>query len=128
LTVCWSRQWQGCIPAFKSLWNPKHALAALIPAVVVSGVLFTSFFTNLGGVLDSFRSYMPWIHRAGGHSAHIHPFNFYLERLAFFHQGHGPVWSEALILLLAVVGAVAAMTGRGLASTDVSIGRFITLY
>src|SRR5205085_3830499 len=38
------------------------------------------------------------------------------------------VWSEGLILLLAVVGAVAAITGRGLASTDLSIARFIALY
>jgi len=127
-TVCWGRQRHECILVFRSLWNPKHALAALIPAVVVSVLLFTSFFTNPSGVFDSVRSYMPWLHRAGGHSPHIHPFNFYLERLAFFHQGHGPVWSEGLILLLALVGALAAVTGRGLATTEIPVARFIALY
>src|SRR2546428_679879 len=101
---------------------------ALSPAMVVSVILFTSFFTHLSGPLDSLRSYLPWLHRAGGHSAHIHPFSFYLQRLAVFHQGNGPVWSEGLILALAAVGVFAALTRKGLAAVNVWLARFIALY
>ena len=51
--------------------------------LVVALVLFSSFFTNLAGPLDSVRTYLPWLHRAGGASPHIHPWSFYLERLLF---------------------------------------------
>jgi uncharacterized protein (TIGR03663 family) len=100
----------------------------LLAAGVVSVVLFTSFFTHPSGLVDSIRTYLPWLHRAAGHSPHVHPFYFYLERLAFFHHGRGPVWSEGLILLLAGAGAIAAITRRGLADANVSLARFITFY
>jgi len=106
--------------------NPKHGLAAISAGAVVSVVLFTSFFTHPGGLVDSIRTYLPWLHRAAGHSPHVHPFYFYLERLAFFHHGRGPVWSEALILVLAAVGVVAAITRRG--DANVALARFISLY
>src|SRR5439155_8336424 len=126
VVALWFRRTGAAIPAIA--WNSKHALAALATAMVVSVILFTSFFTHLSGPLDSLRSYLPWLHRAGGHSAHIHPFSFYLQRLAVFHQGNGPVWSEGLILLLASVGAFAAFTRKGLAAVNVWLARFIALY
>ena len=55
-------------------------------------------------LLDSVRTYVPWLKRAGGHSPHVHPWSFYLQRLAWFHPVKGPVWSEGLILILAAVG------------------------
>jgi predicted membrane-bound mannosyltransferase len=103
---------------FQSLWNPKHALAGVGVAAVIWVVLFTSFFTHASGPLDSVRSYLPWLHRAGGHSPHIHPFSYYFQRLIAFHEGKGPVWSEALILLLAGVGIVSAFTRKGLAGPE----------
>jgi len=112
----------------RSLLNRNHAFAALAAAVAVWLLLFSSFFTHLSGPLDSLRSYFPWLHRAGGHSPHIHPFGFYFERLAFFHHGNGPVWTEGLILLLALAGIVAAFIRRGLLSSNVPLVRFIALY
>ena len=106
--------------------NPKHALTAIAAAAVVSVVLFTSFFTHPGGLVDSIRTYLPWLHRAAGHSPHVHPFYFYLERLAFYHHGRGPIWSEGLILVLAAIGVVATLTRRG--DGNVALARFIALY
>lgn len=107
-----------------SLWNGKHATLAFGAAFVVWMVLFSSFFTNAAGLFDSVRTYLPWIDRAGGHSPHIHPWNFYLERLAWFHPAKSPVWSEALILGLAVIGAVVSLVGQ----KKSPLLRFLALY
>jgi len=112
----------------RSLWNFKHALAALVVAFVVGELLFSSFLANPRGPLDSVRTYLPWLNRAGGASPHNHPWYFYLERLAFFHKASGPVWSEALILLLAAVGAVAALAGRLRGQGSVTLARCLTFY
>jgi uncharacterized protein (TIGR03663 family) len=95
-----------------ALWNWKHAVLALSATFLVWLLLFSSFFSNWGGLLDSVRTYFPWLKRAGGHSVHIHPWNFYLQRLAWFHPAPGPVWSEGLILILAAVGGGASLLGR----------------
>jgi len=112
LTVWWTLPKQGRLPGLILLWNWKHAAFAFAAAFVVWLVLFSSFFTNAAGPLDSVRTYLPWLKRAGGHSPHIHPWNFYLERLAWFHPAKSPVWSEALVLALAVVGAVVSLAGK----------------
>jgi predicted membrane-bound mannosyltransferase len=104
-------------------WNWKHAALAFGAAAIIWLVLFSSFFTNFAGPLDSIRTYLPWLKRAGGHSPHIHPWNFYLERLAWFHPLKGPVWSEGLILGLAVVGMVVSITKK-----SSPLLRFLTLY
>ncbi len=131
MTVLWNR-WRDRGPSLaqiaKTFWNFKHAIAALTAAAVVSVVLFTSFFANASGPLDSIRSYLPWLHRAGGHSPHIHPWYFYLERLAWFHERKGPVWSEGLILALAVVGFGVALARNGLAGINATFLRFIAFY
>ena len=106
----------------------SHLAAAFGVWLVVALVLFSSFFTNAAGPLDSVRTYLPWLHRAGGDSPHIHPWSFYLHRLLFFHVAKGPVWSEALILVLAVIGARAAFVRKGLADASASFVRFLALY
>ena len=112
-------RWQG----LRALWNWKHAAVSLSAAFAIWLLLFSSFFTNAGGLIDSVLTYLPWLKRAGGHSPHIHPWNFYLERLVWFHPAKSPVWSEALILALAVIGAVASFArGRH------PLHRFLTLY
>lgn len=91
------------------LWNLKHVAAALGAALLVWLIFFSSFFTNMDGLADSFRTYLPWIKRAGGHSPHIHPWYFYLERLAWFQPPKSPLWSEGFLLLLAAIGAIVAV-------------------
>jgi uncharacterized protein (TIGR03663 family) len=87
-------------------WNWRHLGAALLCGVMVASLFLTSFYGNPGGMIDSLRSYMPWANRAAGASPHIHPWYFYFERLLWFHRGRGPVWTEALILILAILGLV----------------------
>ena len=78
--------------------------------------------------LDSVRTYLPWLQRAGGDSPHIQPWWFYLQRLAFFHPAKGPVWTEGLIIILALYAAIASFRHRGLAETDYGLARFLSLH
>lgn len=103
--------------------NWKHVALAALTTLLVWAVLFSSFFTNWNGLADSFRTYLPWIKRAGGHSPHIYPWYFYFERLAWFHPAKSPVWSEALILVLAIIGAAVSLSGKKSA-----LHKFLVLY
>ncbi|MFW6171899.1 MAG: flippase activity-associated protein Agl23, partial [Planctomycetota bacterium] len=91
-------------------WPWKHLTAAAAVAVVVSVVFLSSFFTNWQGPVDGILTYVPWLSRAGGDSPHVHAWSFYLRRLAWWHVGEGPVWSEGLILVLGFFGLVHAAT------------------
>lgn len=122
----WKRLREPSAEAAK--WNFKHPAAALGVWIAVALVLFSSFFTNAHGPLDSFRTYSPWLHRAAGASAHIHPWYFYFERLAWFHHGKGPVWSEGLILALALIGAVNAFVRGNQPELDAGFVRFLVFY
>jgi predicted membrane-bound mannosyltransferase len=91
-------------------------------------VLFTSFFSNRAGLLDSVRTYLPRTHRVEGASPHIHSWGFYLHRLIFYHAVPGPFWSEGLILILALVGIVAVFRHKLPAGANANLIRFIALY
>jgi len=110
-TAWWTMARRPKVQDVLASWNWKHAVLALGAAFIIWLLLFSSFFTNFAGLLDSARTYLPWLKRAGGHSPHIHPWYFYLERLAWFHPARGPFWSEGLILALAAVGAVVSLVG-----------------
>jgi uncharacterized protein (TIGR03663 family) len=105
----------------------KHLGAGVAVWLIVVIVLFSSFFTNAAGPLDSLRTYLPWVHRAEGASPHTHPWSFYLHRLLWFHVAKGPVWSEGLILVLAVIGAYGGFARKGLAGATPSFVRFLAL-
>jgi uncharacterized protein (TIGR03663 family) len=106
-----------------SVINWKHIALGVLATLTIWLILFSSCFTNWNGLADSFRTYAPWIKRAGGHSPHIHPWYFYFERLAWFHPAKSPIWSEALILLLAVIGAGVSLIGKKSA-----LHKFLALY
>jgi len=133
LALALNQLWNRWLDATASTSKPRrlkrtHLVAALAVWLGVALLLFSSFFTNGAGPLDSVRTYLPWLHRAEGASPHIHPWYFYLHRLLFFHVAKGPVWSEALILVLAVVGAWVAFARKGLADASASFVRFLALY
>jgi uncharacterized protein (TIGR03663 family) len=108
--------------------KPLHLIAGLVAALVVSALFYSSFFSNPVGVLDSFRTYMTYLNRAGQNQLHIHPWYFYLKALLYFKYGSGPVWSEALIVILAAAGFVMIIRGKGLAGVDFHLLRFLAFY
>ena len=112
---------------------PEHRLLRYWPVTLsvaagVSLLLFTSLLTHPRGPVDSILTYLPWLHRAGGHSPHIHPWSFYFERLLGYSSHRGPLWTEAWIALLALVGSVGALRGAGLGTASTGFGRFLVFY
>jgi uncharacterized protein (TIGR03663 family) len=106
----------------------RDTLGALAVWALIVVALFSSFFMNMQGPLDAVRTYLPWLARATGASPHIHSWSFYLQRLAFFHAGGGPVWSEGLILALAMVGFLAGFTRRTAPDSHAGFVRFCAFY
>jgi len=58
------------------------------------------------GILDSVLSFRSYLVRGFGESLHLHPFGYYFGLLGYSDPGRGPVWTEALILILALAGVV----------------------
>lgn len=114
-----ARRARGAAPPLDRRVLARHAALAVLVALIVSVVLFSSFFTHAAGPLDSVGAYFPYLHRAsadpaagGDAHAHDHPWPYYLRLLLYTRRAPGPWWSEALILGLAAVGAVAAWRPR----------------
>jgi len=97
---------------WRSYW--VHALFALAAGAVVALLLF-----GPAGLIDSFRGYAQYVSRAAHDPLHRHSPFYYLHLTAWFHEGSGPVWTEAAILVFGLAGAVLAR--RGLA-------RFLAVY
>lgn len=107
-------------------WNWKHGLIALLVALVVAEVFFSSFFTNARGPLDAILTYERWFSHAS--KSHDHPWYFYFQRLFWFHPARSPVWTEGLVGGLAPVGVAAAFLRQELPGVHRGLARFLALY
>lgn len=114
---------QGSFP-----WKIRHIVAGISAAVLVSMIFYSSFFTNPGGIADSVKALVPYFTRASQNKLHIHPWHYYLGMLIYFKLGSGPVFSEAVIIVLAVVGFITAVGGELTANIDLRLARFIGFY
>jgi len=106
----------------------RDLIAAMSVAAVISVLFFSSFFSNAAGVADSFLTYKTYFSRAAQDARHIHSWYYYLGLVAYFREGANPVWSEAAILLLALIGARAALHKRALVDADPLFVRFLVFY
>ena len=97
-------------PGERSGGGKLRLAVAVLVTLTVAFVLLSGFFTHLRGPLGYFESYTPWLRRAGGTDLHRHPWHYYLSLLAWQHPKDGRVWTELLILGLAAVGALTAMS------------------
>ncbi|MBA7483161.1 hypothetical protein ES707_18672 [subsurface metagenome] len=108
--------------------NPRHVIAAVAAAGVVAALFYSSFLTNTGGIVDSVHAWKTYINRAAQNEWHLHPWYYYLKMLIYSRYDSGPVWSEALVVVLAGIGFGAAMTNKGMASGNIHLIRFIAFY
>lgn len=111
-------------------WSPTlpHLAVTITAALLVWLLLFSSFFINAAGLVDSFKTYAPWLHRAGGASPHIHPWYFYFERLLWFHPAKSPPWTEAILLTLALIGSTAGFCGNRARVASPPLARFLSFF
>ena len=103
-------------------WSWRHLALGAAVAVLVAATLLSSFFTHPRGAIDGVLTYVPWLSRAGGESAHSNPWYFYLQRLVWWRADDGPLWSEALILGLAAIGFAASFLPQAVLSGDSHAG------
>jgi len=125
LVVLMSRRESAVSPSAGKRLKPVHFLVGFATAAIVSALFYSSFLTNPDGVLDSFRTCRAYFGRAGHNAFHIHPWHYYLKMLIYSRYYDGPVWSEAFIVVLAVVGLVVAIRGKG---GNYRLLRFIAFY
>ena len=136
LTVGWSRWVDRAELPIRQYLKPKVLGGAAAVGLAISFVLFSSFFTNMMGPVDSVLTYLNYLGRGVGGGLHDHSWHYYLGMLTYARYGRGPWWSEGLILVLALAGAAAALapeafTVRGrkpLGRTNVALARFLTFY
>jgi len=97
----------------RAIWNTRHAAMAIVAATAVAVLFFSSFLTYPQGVCDAiFSTVSAYFTRATKVIEHQHPWHFYLRTLFWFKYGRGPVWSEAGLLLPALLAAALAVWPR----------------
>jgi uncharacterized protein (TIGR03663 family) len=107
--------------------RPVHCAVMLLAAAAISVTFFSSFFSNAKGVADSVLTYSTYLDRAGQTGVHEHPWHYYLGLLGHYQFADGPVFSELLILLLALVGLGFVVRGP-VGGANAGLLRFIALY
>jgi uncharacterized protein (TIGR03663 family) len=112
----------------KKAVRPVHVIAAAAAAFIVSALFYSSFFTHPGGILDSVRTYAAYLGRTPGNNPHLHPWYYYLKMLLYSKYAPGPIWSEALIVILAVVGFIVVLTNKAITGADLHLLKFIAFY
>ena len=105
-----------------------HGCVGLIVSVLISWMFYSSFFKHSSGLWDSIRSFGLYFVKAGQPEWHAHPWYYYIKMLFFSKYGRGPVWSEAFLLGLAVLGCVAAFKKKDRDESPVSFSIFIVVY
>jgi uncharacterized protein (TIGR03663 family) len=110
-----------------NLVRPIHLFLAVIGAIAVWGLFFSSFFKNPAGLLDSVRTYTTYFDRAGHNQFHIHPWYYYLNLLLYHKAAAGPAWTEGFIVILAMVGLIVIIKKWHIAG-DYNLLKFIAVY
>jgi uncharacterized protein (TIGR03663 family) len=83
------------------------ALLSLASAATVAALFYSSFLTEPGGLVEPFRGAGTYLDRALTPASHVHPWHYYLGLIAYTSSG-GVRWSEGLVIVLAIVGALTA--------------------
>jgi uncharacterized protein (TIGR03663 family) len=108
--------------------SPTHFLLVVTSGLLVSILFYSSFLSNLPGIVDSLKTYTTYFNRAGTNPSHQHPWYYYLQILGLFRNAQGPFWSEALILILAVVGMTVSLSKKPPYWLNPHLARFLAVY
>ncbi len=105
----------------------NHSAIAVMAAGAISILFYSSFFTNARGPLDSVLAYGNYFERSASPNLHDKPWYYYLQLLIWNNKPGAPIWTEALIVVLAVAGATIAFLPPLENSQRIFI-RFIAVY
>ena len=85
-----------------------HLAVALPISLIFSAALFSVWFDNPAAIADSYKTYGHYFSRGTGPTGHEKPFLYYLRLLFYTKLEAGFKWSEALTLILSLIGIIAA--------------------
>jgi uncharacterized protein (TIGR03663 family) len=107
----------------------RNIALALLCAVFVSFLLFSSFFTNLNGPLESIMALKGYVARGTGvDTEHVQPWNYYLRMLTVYRFDGGPRWSEGLAFGLGILGCISILRKKLPQHIDLGLARYIMFY
>ncbi len=117
-------------PRQKLLKNIRWQHIALgVGAGVITAILFySSFFANPQGIIDAVRTYTNYAHKAGDNTLHTHSWYYYLQIVAFTKYRGAQLWSEWIIILLALVGIWSTFRKRQFREASGGFMRFLAVY
>ncbi len=98
--------WKGSGPG-----RLRSVALGVAAGVAVSVLFFSSFFTHWEGVRDSILAYQTYVGRAGEDSRHGNPWYYFLRMLIWWHEGSGPIWTEASIVIFGAAGILGSFFG-----------------
>jgi uncharacterized protein (TIGR03663 family) len=98
------------IPLTHPRWRSMLGVGT-VAAIAVAALFYSSFLTAPAAILAPFRGASTYVDRGMSPASHAHPWHYYLHLLAYSSSG-GLTWSEALVLALGGIGAVAAWARR----------------
>jgi uncharacterized protein (TIGR03663 family) len=93
------------------------AIVGLAAAVAVIVLFYSSFFSAPEGILAPFGAAGTYLARGVEPVGHTHPWHYYFKLLAYSSSG-GLRWSEAVVLVLAIIGGIYAVVGRAEGAED----------
>jgi uncharacterized protein (TIGR03663 family) len=120
LARVWVRSPRG---ASTPAWHALRLALGLTAAALVALVLYSSFLRHPLGLVESVRAFAAYVERGIDPGPHREPWYYYLALLSYSASG-GLVWTEALVLVLAAVGVIVAVSKRDSAFWP----RYICLY
>ena len=104
-------------------------IAAALAGIFVSMLFMSTFLQNPRGIVDSVLTYKTYIDRGvGGFDSHVHPWNQYFKWLLVNNYEGRPLWTEALIFLLAIPGFFAIFSKRYNHHSNRFFLKFIAFY
>jgi len=105
------------------------AALALVAAAGTTALLVSSFCANPRAITDLILSYRGYLLRGSGvGTAHVHAWGYYLHLMNYSRAGSGPLFTEALITILAIAGLVAAVRRSSLGKSGSSFPLFLAVY
>jgi len=128
LTLAFERWCGNALAPSQQRSTRQHVLLAILTAMLVSGLFFSSFLSSPRGVADSITAYRTYFERAGTNSWHTQRWHYYLGLLLYSRLDGGPVWTEGLIVGLAVVGFLAGLRRDGMSGVDPRTLRLLGFY
>ena len=113
----------------RGLLSVRSIGPALVVACAVWGLFYSSFLTHPEGLRDSLMAYGTYFTRAGENARHGHSWYYYLEMLTGTRGDHGPLWTEAGIVLFGVAGLWSTLRERpGSGAEGRDLRMFLGLY